>query len=289
MNQSRAAISRKGSEWGDRLFLIIGRSSTLMSILFMALLLAGAIGAPFVARYSPYEMIIGSELLPPSLDHPFGTDEYGRDLLSRTLFGLRVSFVAAGSSTLLAGAIGVALGLIAGYCAGLLDTIIMRIVDGLLAIPALLMGFAIVAILGPGLSNVTITLAIIQLPVFARLARGTTLAEKQKEYVTAAVAIGASPVRVMTRHILLNCMPSLLVQAALALGFSVLIEASLSFLGLGIKPPEPSLGSILDASRSKMRHALWYPLFPGVTLTLLLFALNGLADMLNDTLISHHR
>jgi peptide/nickel transport system permease protein len=226
----------------------------------------------------------GAELQAPSAAHPFGTDEYGRDLLSRALFGLRVSFIVGGLSLALGGVSGVTLGLLAGFYGGKIEVVVMRVVDGLLAFPAILMGIAIVAMLGPGLRNVALTIAFVQVPVFARLTHGLTLGEKHKDYVIAAVALGASPGRVMRRHILLNSLGPLSVQGALAMGFSVLIEASLSFLGLGIAPPEPSLGSILDASRNMMRHAFWYPLFPGAMLALLLFAFNGLADLLNDVL-----
>ncbi len=229
-------------------------------------------------------MTAGAELLAPSLAHPFGTDEFGRDLWSRTLHGLRLSFVVGVLSTLLGGGAGLALGAIAGYRGGKLDTVAMRAVDGLLAIPAILLGIAAVAALGPGARNVTVTLALVQFPVFARLTRGAVLAEKQEEYVLAAVAVGARPLDILVRHILRNGISPIVVQAALAIGFSVLVEASLSFLGLGIRPPEPSLGSILDASRNVMRHAVWYPLLPGLVLVLLLYALNGAAAVLNDLL-----
>ena len=272
------------SRWREGLRLAATRPTGIASTLVLFVLLAAAIAAPVLTSYSPVEMTAGSELLAPSPEHPFGTDEYGRDLLSRALFGLRISIVAGGLSTLAGGSIGVALGLFAGFRGGRTEVVIMRIIDGLLAFPAILMGIAVVAALGPGLRNVAATIAFVQVPVFARLAHGTALAEKHKDYVTAAIAIGASPRRVMLQHILLNSLSPLVVQAALGMGFSVLIEASLSFLGLGIEPPEPSLGSILDASRSKMRHAYWYPLFPGAILTMLLFALNGAADVLNDVL-----
>lgn len=234
-------------------------------------------------------MAAGSELRPPSLDHPFGTDEFGRDLWSRTLFGLRTSFVVGALSALLGGAIGVTIGTLAGYRGGRTDGVLMRLVDGLLAIPAILLGIAIVAALGPGLRNVTLTLAVIQIPVFARLARGSVLAERRTEHVTAAISLGCDAARILRSHILPNVLSTIVVQTALAVGFSVLVEASLSFIGLGIRPPEPSLGSILDASRNLMRHAPWYPLFPGAALVLLLYALNGTADLLNDLLDPRRR
>jgi peptide/nickel transport system permease protein len=253
--------------------------ATLTIVIVMTAL---AILAPLISPYNPLEMVRGLELQGPTMAHWFGTDEYGRDLLSRTLYGIRISMVAGAASTVVGAAIGVLVGLLAGYWRGWLDIVTMRIMDGLLAFPALLMGMAIVAALGPGLRNVTITIAIVQIPVFARLARATTLAEKNRDYVMAAETLGAKPQRIMFQHVLLNSMSPLLVQMAMAMGASVLIEAALSFLGLGIKPPEPSLGSILNASQSKMRHAYYYPILPGLSLSLLLFALNGMADALND-------
>jgi peptide/nickel transport system permease protein len=279
----------RNNPWRSGLRYAITRPTGIASSIVLLALLAAAIVAPVLTLYSPIVMTAGAELQAPSVEHLLGTDEYGRDLLSRTLYGLRVSFVVGALSLILGGTIGVTFGLMAGSLGGKAEALIMRVMDGLLAFPAILMGIAIVAALGPGLGNVALTIALVQLPVFARLAHGTALAEQHKEYVTAAISIGASPLRVMLQHILLNSLSPLFVQAALALGFSVLIEASLSFLGLGIAPPEPSLGSILDASRSKMRHAIWYPLFPGAVLTLLLFAFNGLADMLNDLLNPRQR
>lgn len=255
----------------------------------LALLAAAAASASILAAAAPTDMVAGSELLPPSPAHPFGTDEFGRDLWSRTLHGLRLSLVVGFASTLAGGGAGLIVGAAAGYHGGALDSVAMRVVDGLLAIPAILLGISVVAALGPGVQNVTVTLAIVQFPVFARLVRGAILAEKHEEYVLAARAVGARPLGILVRHVLRNSAAPIVVQAALAVGFSVLVEASLSFLGLGIRPPEPSLGSILDASRGVMRHAPWYPLLPGAVLVLLLYALNGTADALNDLLNPRQR
>ena len=185
-------------------------------------------------------------------------------------------------STMASSVVGSTLGLISGYTGGKIDSMIMRCVDGLFAFPPILLAIALLAVLGPGLQNVTLVIAVVQIPTFARLARAATLAERNCEYVMAAKVIGCSPARVLFRHILSNALSPLVVQAAFAMSFSVLIEASLSFVGVGIKPPDPSLGSILYYSQSKMRHALWYPLIPGAILSLLLFSLNGTADVLNS-------
>lgn len=247
-------------------------------------LIAAAVFAPLLAPNGPTAQLRGLELRAPSAAHPFGTDEFGRDLLSRTVYGLRVSFLAGVLSVLLGGSAGTVLGLVAGYREGWLGAVIMRLVDGLIAFPAILLGIAIVSALGPGIRNVTATIAVVNVPVFARLAYAGVLAEKRRDYVTAATTLGASGRRVLFGHMLINVLPPLTVQAALTMGFSVLVEASLSFVGLGIRPPSPSLGSIIEGSRRFMRQKLYYPLFPGAVLALLLLGLNALADTLNDGL-----
>ncbi|MCL4534184.1 MAG: ABC transporter permease [Bacteroidetes bacterium] len=254
----------------------------LACLLIFSLLVLSAIAAPLITPYNPAVQTAGEELVGPSWVHPFGTDELGRDLLSRTLYGIRISLIAGVPSVLVGAVIGTLAGLAAAYWLGPLDAVLMRIVDGLFAFPPILMGIAILAALGPGLVNVTIVITVLQIPMFARLARAAALQEKKADYVTAARALGASSSRILFQHILLNGFSPLMVQAAAAMGFAVGIEASLSFLGLGINPPEPSLGAILMASQRQMRHALWYPVFPGMAITLLILSLNGIADAVNN-------
>lgn len=254
------------------------------SIVALVVLVLAAAAAPTLARYGPNVQFRQQQLLPPSASHWFGTDELGRDIFSRVLFGLRVSLVAGVASTVLGGAAGSVLGMFAGFRRGWAGTVIMRLVDALLAFPAILFGIAIVAALGPGLRNVTITIAVVNIPVFARLSYASVLAESRRDYVLAATALGALERRILFRHILLNILPALIVQFALAMGFSVLIEASLSFLGLGIPPPNPSLGSIFGDSRRFMRDSVYYPLLPGAVLSVLILGLNALADTLNSGL-----
>lgn len=256
----------------------------LVSMIVLAVLILAAAAAPLISPNPPIAQLRGQELQSPSASHPFGTDELGRDLFSRTVYGLRVSLVAGVLAVAVGGAFGSLLGLLAGWWGGWAEAVIMRIIDGLLAFPTILFGIALVAAFGPGLSNIMVAIAIVQIPVFARIARAMALQEKQKEYVTAANALGASGGRIIFGHIMVNALPPLIVQMALAMGFSVLLEASLSFLGIGIRPPNPSLGSILDGSRRFMRDHAWYPLFPGAVLTVLLLGLNSLADTLNDAL-----
>src|SRR5579884_3488127 len=262
----------------------VRRPLGLISVIVLGGLILAAVTAPLIAPASPTVQVRGAELQGPSVSHPFGTDELGRDLLSRTVYGLRVSLVAGALAVAAGGAAGALLGLVSGYWGGALDALIMRIVDGLIAFPAILFGIALVAVFGPGLGNIMIAIAIIQVPIFARIARAAMLQEKNKEYVQAAEALGAGSGRIIFGHIMINALPPLLVQMALAMGFSVLLEASLSFLGIGIRPPNPSLGSILDGSRRFMRDHVYYPLMPGAILTMLLLGLNSMADTLNEAL-----
>ena len=256
----------------------------LISVVVLGALILAAVAAPLIAPDPPKEQRRGQELQGPSAAHPFGTDELGRDLLSRTVYGLRVSLIAGVLAVAAGGTVGALVGLLAGYTGGLVDAMLMRIVDGLIAFPTILFGIALVAAFGPGLKNIMLAIAIVQVPIFSRVARAAMLQERNKEYVSAAIALGASGSRIVFGHILINAIPPLLVQMALAMGFSVLLEASLSFLGIGIRPPNPSLGSILDTSRRFMREHVYYPLFPGAVLALLLLGLNSMADTLNEAL-----
>jgi peptide/nickel transport system permease protein len=285
----RELLAEPRHRWGANPYVAALRRAArkplgLVSMVVLGALVLAAVAAPLIAPASPTEQIRGEELQSPSLAHPFGTDELGRDLLSRAVYGLRVSLVAGVLAVAIGGVAGALLGLLAGYWGGVADAVIMRIVDGLIAFPAILFGIALVAAFGPGLKNIMLAIAIVQIPIFARIARAAMLAERSKDYVQAAVSLGAGDGRIVFGHILINAIPPLIVQMALAMGFSVLLESSLSFLGIGIRPPNPSLGSILDGSRRFMREHLYYPLFPGAVLTLLLLGLNSLADTMNEAL-----
>ena len=261
---------------------LLRRPLLLIALGILALLTLGALFAPLIAPYSPYATLKGQELLGPSMRHLFGTDEFGRDLFSRALYGLRVSFAVGIVAVALGAFVGVLIGAIAGYVGGLVDAVLMRAIDSLLAVPAILLAMAIVAVWGAGVATLIVAIAVINIPVFSRIARAGYLAERHKEYVTAAHSLGASGPRIVLRYIFPNTLSPLLVQAALAMAYSVLIEAALSYLGLGIRPPQPSLGSLLNASQRFMRDALWYPFFPGLVLAALLLSLNTLADTASD-------
>jgi peptide/nickel transport system permease protein len=243
-----------------------------------------AILAPLVAPYSPTAQYPGRELQPPGPDFWLGSDDLGRDVFSRILFGARVSLVVGIVATALGAGAGVASGLLAGYVGGWIDSLIMRCYDVLLAFPGVIIGIAVVSVLGPSTLNVAYALALGGMPFFARLMRSSVLAERERDYVYAARSIGAADGRIMVVHVLPNTLAPLLVQLSLAIGFAVLAEAGLSFLGLGTQPPDPSWGSMLNDSRAYLREAPWYGLWPGVALSVLLVALNYVTDALRDAL-----
>jgi peptide/nickel transport system permease protein len=249
-----------------------------------ALLVVMALAAPLLAPYSPYVQHEGQELLAPSAKYLLGTDDFGRDILSRVIYGSRLSFLVGIVSVLLGVAVGVTSGLVAGSWGGWVEGLTMRFYDALMAFPAILLGIAVATVLGPGVINAAIAVGIVSMPQFARIARAAMLAEKGKDYVSAARTLGASDTRIVFRHVLPNATSPVLVQMSLAMAFAVLLEASLSFLGLGAQPPEPSWGSMLNTSRSFLRQAPWYGIVPGVFLSLLLLALNLLADAVRDAL-----
>jgi peptide/nickel transport system permease protein len=255
-----------------------------IGVVIVGIFILVSIGAPLIAPYDPIEIFPGDELLPPSLRYLLGTDELGRDILSRILYGGRIAFAVGLLAVFLAFVVGALSGLVAGYAGGIVDSTIMRLWDMVMAFPPVLLAVGVVAILGPGSFQSAIALAVINFPRFSRLARGNVLKEKEKEYVVAAHSIGVGTPRVLFRHILPNILSTLLVQFALALVWAVLLEATLSFLGLGTQPPHPSWGSMLKASRSYLRLAPWYAVFPGATISLLLLGLNTLADAVRDAL-----
>lgn len=255
-----------------------------LGIAVIVLLVLAAAAAPLLARYGPLVQIQGAQLLKPSLTHFFGTDELSRDLFSRTLYGLRTSLLISLLSVLVGGATGSLIGLVSGYYEGVLDAVLMRFIDGLLAFPGILLGIAVIAAFGASSRNIGIVIAVFNVPVFARLARGAVLAEKHRDYVLAAQVIGASDGRVLFKHLLINVTSPLIVQGALAIAFAVLLEAGLEFLGLGARPPAPSLGSLLNNGQAFLATAPWYALLPGLVLALLLVALNFVADAVNEAM-----
>jgi len=263
---------------------LLRRPSAAIGLAVIVAFVVLALGASIIAPYDPIATSFATVRKAPSAAHWFGTDEIGRDVLSRVVFGARASLLAGVVSVLISITVGVPVGLLAGYAGGLTDMLISRVTDALLACPFLILAIALAAFLGPSLTNAMIAIGISATPVFIRLTRGTTLAVKAEEFVLAARAIGNAPWRVAIRHVLPNIMPPLLVQATLAIAAAVIAEASLSFLGLGQQPPQPSWGSMLNTAKNYIDNAPWMAIWPGVSIFLLVLSFNVVGDGLRDVL-----
>ncbi len=258
----------------------IGLIAGIALVIFVGL----AIAAPLVAPGDPVDMSPVDRLQSPSEAGWLGTDVFGRDVLSRILFGARISLCVGVLSVLVAAAIGTMLGLIAGYVGRWQEYLTMRLMDVLFSFPSILLAILIVSIWGAGFRSIIIAIALIQTPVFARIVRGSTLALKHVEFVQASVAAGSSTTRILVRHILPNVAAPILVQLALSMSGAVILEAALSYLGLGAVPPTPSLGSMLSENRIAMELAPWTVLFPGLALGLLVLCINMFGDAIRDLL-----
>jgi len=258
-------------------------------LLLTVTLIVIAIAAPLLAPADPYQQDAARRLEAPSDQHPLGLDDLGRDVLSRILYGARVSLRVGFSVVILASVVGVTLGAIAGYFGGTIDVLVMRLCDILLAFPGILLAIALVAVLGPNLNNVILALATIGWVGYARLVRGQVLKVREMEYVMAAKALGAKSPRVIIRHVLPNVINPVIVMATLGLAGAILAEAALSFLGLGVQPPIPSWGAMLTAGRRYLGLANHLAIFPGAAIMLAVMGLNFLGDGLIDALDPKYR
>lgn len=257
----------------------------LTVICFLAVATLAAVFAQQLAPYDPVaDMDFTHVLQPPSAEHWLGTDDYGRDVLSRLLYGVRASLSIAALVVLVASVAGTALGLVGGYYRGWIDSGIMRLVDTLMAYPTLLLAIAIIGIAGPGTVSVVVALSITYLPRFIRLIRGGALSLGRVDFVQAAHALGATPARTIGRHLFPNVVHLLITQASIYFAYAILAEAALSFLGLGVPAPYPSLGGMLDAGRRYMHQAPLLSVIPGAVISLLVLAINVLGDSLRDRL-----
>jgi peptide/nickel transport system permease protein len=250
----------------------------------IAIVVLLAVGAPVVSPYDPLKQDLAHLLAEPSVTHLLGTDNVGRDIFSRAIWGARVSLIAGGGSVGIAVVAGCLLGLAAGYWRGLVDDIVMRVIDALLSFPALVLALALGAVLGAGLGSVVVALGVVYTPTFARLMRGQVLSIRTREYVDAARLLGAHDWRILIRHILPNAAAPIVVQASLSVAFAILAEASLGFLGLGVQPPEPSWGSIINAGRGYLQQAPWIVFGPGAALFITVLSLNFVGDGIRDAL-----
>ena len=256
----------------------------LLGAALVTLLVSAALFAPFLADRPPAQQDLRARLHPPSLTHPFGTDEFGRSMYARVLHGARVSLLTGLIPVVSALVVGSLLGLLAGFFGGRLESLIMRSMDVLLAFPSLLLALAVVGTLGPGLVNAVIAIAVVEVPQYARLVRSVVLGTREEDYVQAARALGAGSGRVMLRHVFPSAVGPIVVQATLGIGFAILAMAGLSFLGLGVQPPTADWGEMLARGRRFLPEATWLMVFPGLAVSLTVLAFNLLGDGLRDAL-----
>lgn len=258
--------------------------SAVFGTVIVAVFIFVALAAPLLAPYDAYDMNMRERLKPPSTAHLLGTDDFGRDLLTRIIYGARISLVVSLGTVSLAVLIGVLVGLTAGYMGGAVDLWLMRMVDVFLSFPAILLALALVAVLGTGLGNLIIALGLVAWTTYARVVRASTLAIKEEEYITAARVIGVPTWRILLRHILPNAAGPIIVIAALGMGSAVVAEAALSFLGLGVQPPEPSWGTTLTFGLAFLREDPYLSTFPGLAIMFVVLGFNLLGDGLGDLL-----
>jgi len=263
--------------------LLKNRTAVMGAILLVGIILI-SIFAPVVATHSPTEQSLRNQLRPPSSEHYFGTDDLGRDVFSRVVHGSRISLMVGVGVMALRGLIGITVGMLAGFIGGRTDHILMRISDAVISFPGILLALAIMAIWGAGLVNVIIALSVVGWPQFARLVRAEVLSLREREYVEAARGLGLSDVGIMIRHIFPNILPLIIVYASLTISAPIVSEAALSFLGLGIQPPDVSWGRMLSGAQRYMRVAWWMATIPGLAITVTVLSFNLLGDGLRDAL-----
>ncbi len=265
---------------------VVGRAladpTTVVGAAVVLLVVAVAVFAAWVSPYGANQMNFSATLQGPSWQHWFGTDELGRDMLSRVIYGARASLGVGIGSALLAGLLGVSVGLIAGLTGGRTDTVLMRVMDVFFAFPAILLALTLVIVLGTDLRNIVIALGVIYMPQFARVARAATLAVREEQFVEAATAIGNRGTRVALRHVLPNILSPITVQLTVTVAYAMLAEAGLSFVGLGIQPPEPSWGAMLNSGKTYLEQYPHLTIFPGGCIMLAVFGFNFLGDGLRD-------
>ena len=279
--QKAAPLAKRGRV-GRRLAKFLGKPGAVVGAIVIASFILIALFAPVLAPYAPEKMIYTAVQQPPSWEHPFGTDELGRDILSRVLYGARISLQVGIIAVGIAMTTGTLLGLLAGVLGGRIDAFIMRAMDVMLAFPGILLALAIVAILGPGLFNTMIAVGVAAIPVYARTARASTLTTLELDYVTAATALGASRARIAFVHVLPNITAPIIVLATVGVATAILSAAGLSYLGLGAQPPTPEWGAMLSEARSFLRSSWWMATFPGLAIMLVVMAFNLLGDGLRD-------
>jgi ABC-type dipeptide/oligopeptide/nickel transport system permease subunit len=262
--------------WHNRMLL----AGSVVVLVFLVM----AIFAPYLTGYDPNKRDIRHRFASPSIEHFMGTDQLGRDILTRIMYGARISLQVGLLSVVIGMCGGLIIGAIGGYVGGLLDNLLMRIMDGFLAFPPLLLAIGLVAAAGPSLTNVSVVIGVVYIPRFARVMRSSVLAEREKEYVEAARAVGQSSFKILFKHIGPNTLSPIIVLATIIFALAIIIEASLSFLGVGVPPPAPSWGTMLDEGRRYMSNSGWLPVWPGLAISLTVLGFNLFGDGLRDYL-----
>ena len=283
------AKASNAKPWRRAVRRLVKRRGAMVGAVVVLFFVLVAVAAPLIAPYDPVATSWSAVRKPPSLEHWFGTDEIGRDVLSRVIFGARASLLAGVVSVCISLACGVPIGLVSGYVGGFLDGLLMRITDALLACPFLILAIALAAFLGPSLTNAMIAIGVSAMPAFIRLTRAQVLNAKVEDYVEAARAVGNPHRRIVLRHILPNILAPIMVQATLAIAAAIIAEASLSFLGLGQQPPAPSWGSMLNTAKNFLDQAPWMAMWPGAAIFCVVLAFNLFGDGLRDALDPRHR
>ena len=256
----------------------------VVGLVLLSVLILIALFASLISPYDPIKLDLEALTQAPSWKHWFGTDNLGRDVLSRVMYGARVSLSAGVVAVSIAVVVGVALGLLAGFFRGAVDELIMRVVDAMLAFPFLVLAITLAAVLGPSLENAMLAIAVVSIPGFARLTRAQMLSERERDYVLAAESLGSSDARIVFQHLLPNIAGAVVIQATLSIAGAILAESSLSFLGLGVQPPTPSWGEMLNTARGYLRDAPWTAIAPGSLIFLSVLAFNLVGDGLRDAL-----
>ncbi len=271
-------------KWKDIIYKLFKNKAAVAGGIIILFYLAVAAFAPWLAPYDPYEINLDNRMQSPSIDHWMGTDDKGRDILSRIIYGSRLSMGVGFASVLFGAVFGIVLGLVAGYYGRWVDSIVMRIIDVMLAFPGILLALAIISALGPSLINVTIAVGVFSVPLFARIVRGSTLEVKKLEYIDAIRSLGARDITIIFIHILPNILSPIIVQGSLRLATAILSAAGLSFLGLGAQPPSPEWGTMLSSGRDFLFSAPYMALFPGLSISILVLGFNIFGDGLRDAL-----
>jgi peptide/nickel transport system permease protein len=280
---------RKQHEWQIREFfftirLLRRNPSAVVGFIIITTMVLMALSASYISPYDPIRISLKDRLSPPSKSHIFGTDELGRDILSRIMYGARISLRIGVLVILISGGLGAVIGGISGYIGKRGDNIIMRIMDVILSFPPLVLAMALAAAMGPNLNNAILAVAFVMIPKFARMVRGEALAVKEKQFIAAARASGAGGMWIIMHHIVPNCLSSVIVLATLILGETILIAASLSFIGLGAQPPSPEWGAMISVGRKFLMDQWWYATFPGLFILLTVIGFNIFGDALRDVL-----